>query len=676
MRKWWMYDEVKASFFGLMMMLVIGLEGFFIPEGYTFALLTLGVPIGVSIAILFNRTFYLFIFCGALFGYFFKGEVFLSLALSENIIVAFYKSLLLMALIEIGLRLYKAYIHTFIVSKKYLYALYGFIGFAIALSVLKGVSVFVYCLFSCHHHTSFFSLVSVLIATFSGLLFFTPFIVMGKKETIKINKFKMAQSPFIKALFFVVFITTTLLLISGVFEFTLYRHIYVLLAFYIVASLLYSYYIILALNSLFLLTYGSLSYIINYTSDPWVFLERIVITFGFLTIAIIFSLILKRYVEAHREQNEFLETSNKELNKTFDYIYQFFDLSSDILTQDVTKEHFAKETFKLTNFLFEDTDASFAYFSTQGSIEPVIAWGYDLDNIPFLHALHDSKTMQEKSLVYYKNISESIKKHYPNYVFSDSLQPLKSTTRIYSVFTFEADRLFIVAHDYYKHTSAINTTTLKRIRDYTNLLNRLFKKHYIESQNRLIKRDIILSFVRTLDLYDHYTKGHSEDVAKLSKDIASQVSDDQTFINDIYWAGLLHDIGKLGVEYDVLNKKGKLNDQEYEYIKKHVEYSFDVLNKNEDLKAIANMVSEHHERIDGRGYPKGLNDTDISLGGKIIALCDAVATMATARPYKKKLDEQTIIEEIQKHAGTQFDAVIVEKMVAHIKNGALSTLNS
>ncbi|WP_343089380.1 hypothetical protein, partial [Methanocalculus natronophilus] len=277
-------------------------------------------------------------------------------------------------------------------------------------------------------------------------------------------------------------------------------------------------------NGLFLITYGILSYVTYHTSNFWGFVENISIVFGFIAITSIFSLMLKRYVEKHREQNSFLETSNKQLNKTIDYIYRFFDLSSDILGEDVSKEHFAKETFALTSFLYGKTDASFAYFATNGSIEPIIAEGYDIDKIPFLHELHESKAMQNKPLIYFKHIGNSIKKHYPNYVFADSLSTIKAATRIYSVFTFDSDVLFIVAHDYYKQSNVINNKTLKRIKDYTTLLNRLFKKRYIEGQNRLIKSDIILSFVRTLDLYDHYTKGHSEDVANLSKDIAKMLS--------------------------------------------------------------------------------------------------------------------------------------------------------
>ncbi len=675
MKKWWGYDEIKASIIGLLMIGLILLETLYMPTGYTFSILSISLGIGFSAVLIMGRKIYGFLFLGSLFGFFLRGDWVYDLSWQKNFFIAFYQATLFIVVMVVGRQLYRRFIRKYFITNNFLTALISFVIVALGVSILSGTSVLAYCLFECEHGI----LRSFLIASFgsfSGIVFFTLFLYMGYRENTLKNIFISPHSIYETPLFLLSYLLVSFLLIQGFYELTVFRHFYILLAFFIFASLFYNYYMLFLMMFGFFSLYGALLYDYNSALSPLQFIETTALIYGFMMIVVGFCSILKRYVEARRKQNHFLQTSNTQLNKTIDYVYRFFDLSNDILSEQASMKHFAKETFDLTHFLFNHADASFAYFSSKGVITPVTAKGYDLERIPFLNELHNTGKMESEDIVYYGNIYSRLKQLYPNYKVPDSLKHLNGASRIYTVFRFDVEELFIVGHDYFKGSASVENQHLKRIKDYTALLNNLFMKQYIEGQNRLIKNDIILSFVRTLDLYDHYTKGHSQDVANLAKRTATVLSDDKTFINDVYWAGLLHDIGKLGVEYDVLNKKGKLTDDEYDHIKKHVEYSFDVLHKNSDLKSISTMVREHHERYDGLGYPRGIYQDDISLGGRIIALCDAVATMATARPYKDKLDEFTIIEEIKTHAGTQFDPKIVKIMVTFIQDGALRELTA
>ena len=163
----------------------------------------------------------------------------------------------------------------------------------------------------------------------------------------------------------------------------------------------------------------------------------------------------------------------------------------------------------------------------------------------------------------------------------------------------------------------------------------------------------------SIDAKDQYTRGHSERVAFISRWIAERLaetrplSDEQ--IHKIYLAGLLHDVGKIGVSEAVLRKKGKLTEDELDIIKSHPGIGASILSEIKQMKEIVPGVLCHHERIDGKGYPKGLAGDRIPLIGKIISLADAFDAMTSRRVYREALSIKRALVEIEKGIGTQFD---------------------
>ncbi len=163
----------------------------------------------------------------------------------------------------------------------------------------------------------------------------------------------------------------------------------------------------------------------------------------------------------------------------------------------------------------------------------------------------------------------------------------------------------------------------------------------------------------SIDAKDQYTRGHSERVAFISRWIAERLaetrplSDEQ--IHKIYLAGLLHDVGKIGVNETVLRKKGKLTEDEFELIKSHPRIGASILSEIKQMKGIVPGVLCHHERIDGKGYPKGLAGDRIPLIGKIISLADAFDAMTSRRGYREAMSIKRALVEIEKGIGTQFD---------------------
>jgi len=163
----------------------------------------------------------------------------------------------------------------------------------------------------------------------------------------------------------------------------------------------------------------------------------------------------------------------------------------------------------------------------------------------------------------------------------------------------------------------------------------------------------------SIDAKDKYTRGHSERVAFVSRWIAERLSEqeqlDEEQIHMIYLAGLLHDIGKIGVEEAVLRKKGKLTEQEFNRIKQHPLIGAGILHEIKQMRDIVPGVLSHHERVDGKGYPDGLIGEQIPLTGKIVGLADSFDAMTSKRTYRDAMNVEQALAEIEKGLGTQFD---------------------
>ncbi len=188
---------------------------------------------------------------------------------------------------------------------------------------------------------------------------------------------------------------------------------------------------------------------------------------------------------------------------------------------------------------------------------------------------------------------------------------------------------------------------------------------YTKSSIQSHYRETIDSLVAAVDAKDSYTKGHQERVANLAKKIGESMDLAVGELEAICQAATLHDIGKIGVAESILRKESKLNDKEYEIVKKHPVIGADILSPATFLKDIIPLVLYHHERYDGKGYPEGIKGDLIPLGARVIALADAVDAMLWERPYAASKKASEVEEELRLMAGTQFDpdivAVILEK---------------
>ncbi len=186
-----------------------------------------------------------------------------------------------------------------------------------------------------------------------------------------------------------------------------------------------------------------------------------------------------------------------------------------------------------------------------------------------------------------------------------------------------------------------------------------------EGQSRSIS--IIYALAATVDAKDSYTYGHSRKVSEYAVSIAEALELPELQISTIRAAGLLHDIGKIGVPDSILNKKEPLTDLEWGPIKTHPEIGVEILRHVSELSDCLPLILHHHERYDGKGYPAGLKGTSIPIGARILTIADAFDAMTTPRPYRGRMSFEDALEELEKHAGTQFDQALVSVFAGILK---------
>jgi len=202
------------------------------------------------------------------------------------------------------------------------------------------------------------------------------------------------------------------------------------------------------------------------------------------------------------------------------------------------------------------------------------------------------------------------------------------------------------------------------------------QKEQQELQAEVVKKELkienltyqaMITLAQTIDAKDSYTKGHSTRVAEYARMMARKIGKDENEQIQIYFMGLLHDIGKIGIKDDIINKPKDLTDEEFLTIKSHPTIGFHILKSMTEIPNIEYAARWHHERFDGKGYPDGIKGEEIPEFVRIIAIADSYDAMASNRSYRKAMPQEVIKEEIEKGKGKQFDPVLADIMLQLIK---------
>lgn len=181
----------------------------------------------------------------------------------------------------------------------------------------------------------------------------------------------------------------------------------------------------------------------------------------------------------------------------------------------------------------------------------------------------------------------------------------------------------------------------------------------------------IYALAAAIDAKDHYTFGHSQRVAGYVTILANEMSLDKAHIEVLQEAALLHDIGKLGIPENILTKAGKLSNEEFDIVKKHVEMSITIIKHLPTLNHVIPAVIGHHERWDGKGYPRGLKGENIPFSARCLAIADAFDALTSNRPYRAGLTVNNALAEIKNNLGTQFDPAMANLFIKLVQDGTI-----
>jgi len=185
--------------------------------------------------------------------------------------------------------------------------------------------------------------------------------------------------------------------------------------------------------------------------------------------------------------------------------------------------------------------------------------------------------------------------------------------------------------------------------------------------------NFVSALASSIDAKDPYTHGHSKRVTRYSLAIARALGLEDDEIEDLELAGYLHDIGKIGMPQEILQKPFSLTDREFGIVKKHPGNGVKILENLKNLQRVSSFILHHHERVDGAGYPSGIDGQTIPLGARILAVADAFDAITSDRPYRKRASVEDALLEIERNSGTQFDPRVVRVFAALVRTGELET---
>jgi integral membrane sensor domain MASE1 len=472
------------------------------------------------------------------------------------------------------------------------------------------------------------------------------------------------------SVYVLVFVITSFLIFRGVWIFNYEDFHFLFILLFTLSSFLFSYRMI-TITSLIYLFMSQHFYISTLPSD-------IASISGFklnlfLVVILISVLLIRMVIIDSKVKQSDLSKTNDQLETLINSTFRMLKLGEH---QDFKKafdgEKYLSDLFEVATTIFRNYDRATCYVRGEEFVKFIAAKTYDIDFLNrFQFRIEEfewAKDIPEHVVDSSKMVRVSLGNKYKNFIGENP--ELKESIK----FTLFIDDAVVggMSFDIVQGSDKRFTKQdYENMKSFQSIMNNSYQTRYLMSKNNTLRDDIVLSLIRTLELYDQYTGGHSEDVAYLSLEIAKRLGISEEEQYKIFWAGLVHDIGKVGIPSDILNKPGRLSLEEYEQVKYHPVFGYDILRKSPDLQEIALLVKHHHEWWNGAGYPDGIKEKEIPLGAQIIQVSDSVSSMATKRPYTVIKTSNEILSELKLYRGSQFSPDICDEMIKYIEEGLL-----
>ncbi len=348
-----------------------------------------------------------------------------------------------------------------------------------------------------------------------------------------------------------------------------------------------------------------------------------------------------------------------------------FDLASEMAeAPDQNAEIFLEQTLRFALELVPEAEAGTAGIVEGNRWRFVAAVGHDTEQLRRLPALdekilppqggsvlvptplrHFRRTMDDVSFKRFQDATLSIRE--------SLVVPLRSLGKTLGHLSLDIVDL---------HKNSFSQESVRVMEAFGHLAATFLSMKQLFAVQERFQREIAMSMISMLEQYDAYTRGHSENVALLAQRLVERLGLGRDAMRDAYWAGLVHDIGKILVPIDILNKTTPLTEEEYALVKTHPQRGEKVLARSEELAGLGVVVGSHHERWDGMGYPAGLRGEEIPLLARVLAVADAYDAMTSHRSYRRGVEKGVALAEILRCAGTQFDPALAMSFVEMLES--------
>ncbi|MTI71288.1 MAG: HD-GYP domain-containing protein [Firmicutes bacterium] len=370
-------------------------------------------------------------------------------------------------------------------------------------------------------------------------------------------------------------------------------------------------------------------------------------------------------------QSRNLNKSNK-LIETLSYkLESVLKSFSDI--NKISKKDFLKKCFKTVFSLVDEAEKGTLFELKDGYYYPIVSKGYDKETMKKLIFKKGETFVDIKSPVtdnieaYIKKIKKGSNKRLPEEIKKvlKNMGSLDDFVMLYAPIVVDNEIIGIISIDSEKDFSEESQSILKY---YAQLISHFYNERSRQKKLTNTYLETVKALVSAIELKDNYTKGHGERVREYSMKIAREIGLSEKEIKGIDIAALLHDVGKIGVPEEILNKSGKLTYEEFELIKDHPTFSKTIVENISGLNEVSDIIYAHHEHFNGGGYPLGLKRDEIPYEAQIIQLADAYDAMTSDRSYRKALSERKAIEIIKKEKGKQFNPDIADIAITKVFN--------
>lgn len=409
--------------------------------------------------------------------------------------------------------------------------------------------------------------------------------------------------------------------------------------------------------------------------SKWYMLFDINLFLTFIAVLYFSLQILFKNLERERQT---LDENNIRLNRLLDSMDGLFRLSEDmIVTNELDTKKQASKTFRIIFDLFSDIDYGACMFIKDNKITWIDAIGYDITLLNELRSdAHIFKGELDKPLKI-ENSESWLKKDFgDSYQAHTAVHPKVKETVLMSV-NISADYICEMSFDIDISSSySFGKDVMQYFESINVLLNGFYESQLLSEDYDDKQTAMVMSLLDIIELFDTSTSQHSLDVAALCKLIGKSFDIKASMINRLYWAGIMHDIGKIGISKAIVNKPGTLSVHEYDIMKKHTEYGFDLVNHSNVLRPIADLIYSHHERYDGTGYPKGLNDESLTLENYVLNISEVIASMSRDTQYRPRRSKMDIVETLRHEANKAWPDYVVSKVLVLMDEGLLDMFDT